>query len=576
MSRALVYPPPARPAVIAFVLAAVAMATYVGSLGHGFVFDDVGIIQRNPLLHAWSGLWRAFASPWWPNGAGQYRPFVLASYTLEWMLGGGSPTVFHALNIAWHALVSVFVFALARHWLSIAGAAVAGLLFAVHPVHVEVVANLVGRSELMAAAGVLAALLLHARRSPWAIAAFAVGLGSKEHAVVLIALAPMLDLTLPRRRVRDGPQVNAAASTPVRLLYAGYIAVTLAWMAAMFVVFGGSPVTAVDALWLDSDARTRWLTMLGVVPTWLQLWFAPLRLSADYSPQVVHAWPDNAASAAVGTTVVAAVIVASVVRWRRTARPPVALAWIVVTMAPVSNLLVPTGMITSERVLYLSSIGAVLLVAAGVERIGRRHPTTALTAAAIVAALYGARAVARVPVWESNRSLFVSLAQDRPESSMGHVLLARVYLSNGGYTDAMREYRLALALFDRSAITWIEAASAARSVGDLSMADSLLREARQRLPERFDVWAAAADIALARGMAGEALVAADAALQLRPDSLRPRFQAMQAWILLGGQDSAVAIGGRLPPGTDYRTVADSLLRHVFGGRPVPAADSGAR
>src|SRR2546422_9488180 len=112
---------------------------------------------------------------------------------------------FHAANLLWHGAAAVAVAVLARRWMDTPGGLVAGVLFAVHPVHVEAVANVVGRAELMAALfTVLAVYAALAREhAGWSAAALAFGLLSKENAAVapaLVVWAWMLGLDRPDRR----------------------------------------------------------------------------------------------------------------------------------------------------------------------------------------------------------------------------------------------------------------------------------------------------------------------------------------------------------------------------------------
>src|SRR5256884_3773470 len=139
---------PARRLYITVALCGVVV--YLGALWNQFALDDVPIIVVNPLVAHPSGLWRAFAAPYWAPelGGHMYRPLVIAGFALDALVDG---TVwFHAVNLLWHAGAAVAVAALARRWMDTPGGMVAGLLFAVHPVHVEAVANVVGRAELMA------------------------------------------------------------------------------------------------------------------------------------------------------------------------------------------------------------------------------------------------------------------------------------------------------------------------------------------------------------------------------------------------------------------------------------------
>src|SRR2546426_12806162 len=171
-------------------VAACAVIVYLGALWNEFVWDDQVIILGNPLVQTWAGLATAFASPYWPPFVGGYlyRPLTLLTYVLDWHIGGAA--WFHAVNLLWHAGVSALVAVLARRWAGDAAALVAGMLFAVHPVHVEAVANVVGRAERMAGAFTLLAVdgAVEADRPVWSAVCWALGLLSKEVAVVAPAL----------------------------------------------------------------------------------------------------------------------------------------------------------------------------------------------------------------------------------------------------------------------------------------------------------------------------------------------------------------------------------------------------
>src|SRR5262245_520917 len=171
-------------------VAACAIVVYVGALWNTYAGDDIELVLYNELVHAWSGLWTAFLRPYWSwaQGGQLYRPLPVASFVLDWHVDG--PVVFHAVNLAWHAGVSLLVAVLLNRWCGAAAALVGGVVFAVHPVHVEAVAAVSGRPELMAAAFTLLAVYAAVeRQSPaWSTFCWALGLLSKENAVVAPAL----------------------------------------------------------------------------------------------------------------------------------------------------------------------------------------------------------------------------------------------------------------------------------------------------------------------------------------------------------------------------------------------------
>jgi tetratricopeptide (TPR) repeat protein len=554
----------------------IAAVAYANALNNGLTLDDGGIIPKHAVILHTEPLWNAFTTPYWPSGAGQYRPLVIASFAVESWLWGQNPLGYHALNLVWHALASLLAYLVARRWLSYAGSLIAGLVFALHPVHVEAVANVVGRAELMAGAGVLAMLLLHERRSKWAIAAFALALFSKEHALVAIALAAGWDLATraaltPGERERRPSAVHGA-----RALYAGYALVAGAWVAALAVVFHDAPLVYVDPLWLSTTAVERWLTMLGVVPTWVSLWFFPANLSADYSPRVTTPWPDSALLTVVGAIIVVVALVAAFESRKRAVVVTVALAWIFISVAPIANILVPTGIVAAERTLYLSSVGAALLFGYAGERFGQWRPGVATAFALVVCSAFAWRTWTRTPVWESNKVLFTATIEGHPESSRTHVHMARVFSRTGQFGLAVDAYKRAIIIFDRDAISWSEAITAAGQSGSPALADSLIREARLRFNGDYLIDVAHANHALATRRYAEGMRVARAAVEIAPDSAAPRFLVGAAWAGLGQPDSALAWLARVQRSHPLGPKADSLVRALRGPPPdtTVSADTG--
>src|SRR5881296_3477162 len=317
-----------RPRRLYAVVAACAVVVYLGALWNRFAVDDLPIIVLNPLVADPAGMWRAFAAPYWSADLGghMYRPLVIASFALDHLIDGTA--WFHAVNLLWHAGVAVAVAALARRWTDDAGALVAGLLFAVHPLHVEAVANVVGRAELMAALfTVLAVYASLARQSVgWSAAALGLGLLSKENAAVapaLIALAWMLGLARPERR-------------RVGLFLASWLLVGGAYAVARLLVF---PLT----LRVDYSPAERTVVTTPLDPRFL----AGLACALIWGALLWLAWKRGRKLEAFG------------------------LGWIGIALLPVANLLYPAGFYLAERTLYLPSVGLVIAAAAWLGRLPR-------------------------------------------------------------------------------------------------------------------------------------------------------------------------------------------------------------
>src|SRR5207249_5583902 len=161
VQRLLMTPRAARWAPVA-ALILLALAASAGGIRNGFTYDDRYIIVMNGAAHHLHHWWRLFKMSYWPPdwGAEGYRPLTSLFFAVEWVAGRGAPWVFHGVNVVLYLATTAAVFALASSLLPAWAAWLAAAFFAVHPVHVEAVANSVGQSELwVALATVLATAL---------------------------------------------------------------------------------------------------------------------------------------------------------------------------------------------------------------------------------------------------------------------------------------------------------------------------------------------------------------------------------------------------------------------------------
>src|SRR5579871_3680671 len=140
----------------AIVAAALSLAVYAVTLWGTYVYDDVKIVHTDARVlepGKWYELW---TTPYFEHTVDKlYRPLISSSFALENYLHGDRPWIFHLVNILLHAAVSAVVAMLAARISGMKAAWFAGTLFAVHPVHVEAVAGLVGRAESVCALALL-------------------------------------------------------------------------------------------------------------------------------------------------------------------------------------------------------------------------------------------------------------------------------------------------------------------------------------------------------------------------------------------------------------------------------------
>jgi hypothetical protein len=466
---------------MALVIAALAVAASASSLGNGFTYDDVYLIQRPERLHSMDGWWRDFAHTYWPEEAGGdgYRPLTILAYRIEWAIGGGSPLPFHIVNAALHVAGAVSVFWLACAVLPLAAAWIMAALYAVHPVHVEAVANVVGQSEMAVAflMALAAALYFNGRlagpisKPRWAgiLSLYGIALLFKEHAIMLPALIFVGELTV----VRDSRSLwqRLIALRPALLGFT-LVAVAYMWVRSLVVVAGLSgfkPFVVFQALQL-SDAN-RVLTMVGASHEWLRLFLWPARLMTEYSPPYIEVAQGVSASLLPGLLVLLGVLGLALVTWKKNPATTFGVAWVVLFLLPASNFLVPAGFIIAERTLLTPSIGAMIALGSAIPAIYARIESNALLrqvaalAVVVLVALGLWRSTTRNVAWHDNETLFRQGIVDSPDSYRAHFMLGVHLFENRRLVEGERHYREALALFPYDPLMAYALAEQYRSAG---------------------------------------------------------------------------------------------------------------
>jgi hypothetical protein len=459
------------PKRLALVVAACAIVAHVGVVFNGFALDDIPIITLNPLVRGVDGVWSAFLQPYWPPDLGgkMYRPLPIVSYAADGLIG--TPWWFHAVNVLWHAGVAIGLALFARRLAGGRAALAAGLVFAVHPVHVEAIANVVGRAELMATA--FAALSVYAavtRRHPaWSAAAFAAGLLCKENAVVapaLVAWAWIVGIERPPRRAMAGYAVwwlgVAAAYAAVR------------WQ----VLHPYARFEAISPAFVNQSPVAIRMTAVAALTDLVRLLVFPARLRVEYSPNersIVTSPLDS--SFLIGCVVLAWwIMLLAVARRRGRTIEAFGLGWIALAYLPVANLLFPTGVVMAERTLYLPSAGFALALGALLAPLDRRRYAAIL---AVLVVVGGIRSALRVPVWRDDATVTLSILRDSPQSYRGPTRAGAMFQTARDPGRAFMAYRSALKAFDQDAAVYVAAADAAFTLHDPRGADSLLERANR-------------------------------------------------------------------------------------------------
>lgn len=430
-------------ALVVILLLVVSGAVYSPTLELGFLhLDDPDYIEHNPLISSFSAknLRQIFSAPYFAN----YSPGHLLSYSLDVALAGGrKPWAMHLSNLLWNCWVVCMVYLLAfTIRAEILPAAAAALLFSLHPAHVEVVAWLSSRKDLVATGFAALSMALYLGRNrpgssgaghyAASLAAFVLASSGKT-SVILLPVVMLVWEVLAARGLTGRMLAGAAPFALVSWFFG-----LMSWNAQPSTNQVFSPFVAAAAqisdLWL--------LTGLGEY-----VMFRP-------APA-----PDGLGHAVRGSLLAVVALFWAAPLLLAKLRQPVRAAlcfWVLIQLLPplVPGFLVPV----TDRYLFLPSVGACILLAHLAADVAARLRSARHAAWAVVAGfglLWGIKTWSYLGEWRDPRTLWY-FAAPKVRTAQAHEYLGNSYqnaaerldafLQTGAFADVAAETRLARAV----------------------------------------------------------------------------------------------------------------------------------
>ncbi len=435
------------------VCLAVSVALFATTLGNGYTLDDHVVVEKRAELRQPSAFFRIMAEPWWPDSpdTGIYRPLTLVSFWASFLLSGATAPL-HAVNIALHALNAALLVYLVRMISRPRVAWYAGVLFLFLPIHVEPVASIVGRADLLSACSMLAALCLLFRKNyAWSGAAFFLGLVSKEFALVMLPVAGLLLLIEYRAIV-------PALRTWLYFVVPAGVYFMLRWLVLGTYAFGHLSFDPVTAPMAYLHFPVKLFTGFSNIGRYVVASVYPATLSPDYSFSQI-APVTNPLGSPLALLGILLVVGSAVALFRSDRRLQIPSAIFLCSALFVSNGWFTTSGSFAERWWYFPSISLVMVVALGVDRIsGGLDPTSILRwglkknialglVFSVIFSWYGYRIVRTSAMWHNDRTLIFAAARLSPRSAWARANLANLYLAERNYAAAGQEAEAAVARY---------------------------------------------------------------------------------------------------------------------------------
>lgn len=516
-----------RPEIVAcWGIALLTSVVFWGVLSNDFIhFDDNSYVTENRFVQA--GLTgESIRAAFTESFNGHWHPLTTLSYMIDTALFGRGPAGYHFTNLLLHVVNSLLLFLLLR---DVTGAfyrslAVA-LLFAIHPLHVEPVAWIASRKDVLSTLFLFAAIYAYvyyarrpsALRMAAVLAAMLLGLFSKAMLVTLPVVLLALDYW-PLARYEDAWQRG----------FHERIQRGIALLREKIPLFTLSFVFAIVTVATQSVSGT--MSKLDALPIGARL----VNAVQSYGIYIVKMmWPTNLApfyphSGAVslgpefwfGLFVLVAGALISLWTLRIAPYVAVGFVWYVVTLLPVSGILQAGIQAYADRYTYVPLIGVFAAMVWGADAILRRFPIPErplFVTGGVLTLVLAVLSWVQVQRWENDERLFTHTLAVTENNFVAHMIVGNVYYERGELDAAIAEYQASLTIAPNDADTCAAMGLALAAKGDTESAMNYYKAALNLNPDHVPARAKLAALLLSQGNLDHAIVQFEQTLARRPD-----------------------------------------------------------
>nr|XP_055191908.1 protein O-mannosyl-transferase TMTC4 isoform X2 [Nyctereutes procyonoides] len=474
------------------VVGFVSLVCFARSYDGDFVFDDSEAIINNKDLQADTPLGDLWHHDFWGSRLSSntshksYRPLTVLTFRINYYLSGGfHPMSFHVINILLHGGISVLmvdVFSVLfgglqytskgrRLNLAPRSSLLAALLFAVHPVHTECVAGVVGRADLLGALFFLLSFLGYCKAfretgnkegthsTSWVLLSIllgAVAMLCKEQGITVLGLNAVFDiLVIGKLNVLEMVQKVLHKDKSLEAINYNYYYSLNAWLllCPWWLCFDWSmgciPLIKSAGDWRVTAPVALWLCLIGLICQAL--------CSEDSHRRRILT---------------------------------LGLGFLIIPFLPASNLFFRVGFVVAERVLYLPSAGYCMLLTFGFGALSKHTKKKKLVAAVVLGILFinMLRCMIRSGEWRNEEQLFRSALSVCPLNAKVHYNVGKNLADKGNQTAAIRYYREAVRLNPKYVHAMNNLGNILKERNELQEAEELLSLAVQIQPDFAAAW----------------------------------------------------------------------------------------
>ena len=428
------------------------LVSYINTFDNEFVWDDHIFILDNTDIKLFSNIPYFFKE----DADGLYRPLRTLHYTIAYSIFKKNEFGYHLNSIFFHIIISVLIFFIIKNIIGKNIALIASLIFAVHPIHTERVANMTAGFDLL---GIFLLLLsfyfyiLFSKSSNkesfikngknnryfiFSLLFFILALFASEEAITLPLLIILYEFSFNREKFYKKNIIKNLN------YYLPYFIAALLYMVLRFFVLG---IRGRIEEYLGGNFYITMLTMSKVYVKYIILLLFPVNLTLFQEVPIAKGFFD--AGVLISLLVLAIILFLTIKNYRNNIIF-FSVFWFFIVLLPMSNI-IPIQLFMAERYLYAPSIGFSLLLGYLFFKIYNIKNEKLIKNVLVVLfilllSLYAARTIARNGDWQDNLTLWAKTAETNPYNSKAHDNLGFTYESLGDDEKAFLEFGKAVEL----------------------------------------------------------------------------------------------------------------------------------
>lgn len=422
-----------------------AFLLYSNTFNHSYVLDDNDVIAQNSITRKGiKGIPEIFSTSHRANinysGDDLYRPLSKALFALEWEVWPNNPSAAHIINVLLYAFLCCLIYTvLFRYFQEPIVPFIAAILFAAHPIHTEVVANIKSADEILALLFAFTSMYFIRRYSiggkvyylGFSVLSFFAALMSKESAVVFIGIIPLTIYFFTNLSLQRNLLVTAVHLIPLFLFL--YIRNEVIGGYSVVNTISTNYLTGIDNV-LDQKATA--IMLLGY---YLLLMFIPYKLMSDGSFNEFPAITITDWRFILPFIIFACMFIFALIKFRQKRTESYAILFFFIAATVASNIFILIGTNYGERLMFAPSVGICLLIATFIGTVFREtiksnnffvSYSKPLLASLVFLVPYSMKTFSRSAEWKDQLNLYQNDAVSAPNSARAQYYLGNQFAIN--------------------------------------------------------------------------------------------------------------------------------------------------